>query len=1265
MLAVESQRKTSCLKPEYQCLPPESTSGIINRSLLWWLNSLFRVGLKGIISQDDLFELDSELKSDNVGRKLREAWEKRTHPEGRFTLTFTLWRALRRAFGSVVLPRLCLIGFTFGQPFLISKVLNVLVEADDAAYGMRAYGLIAATCLIYVGIAISSLLANHNLFRFITMFRGGMVSLIYERTLTLREGGVDDSSAVSLMSNDVDQIAFGLEELNEVWSRLIEIAIGVPLLTLKLGWVSVIPLVVVFLSSGGASMVAKLIGDRQKSWADATQRRVTITSSMLKDMKGLKMMGFTGIIDNIVQDERVRETVQMEAYGWINVWLNVVANVPEVIAPAATFGVYAIQAAMLGSETLNTVQAFTSLALIKLVSYPSTRLLAALPNLAASIGCLDRVQDFLLAEPRTDGRLCSELPHSLPGDGKAPIGKPSEAVIPMTDDELAIRIDGTSIRPAPGAENVLDNVSLNIMKGSLVMITGPVGCGKTTLLKAILGEVPCNEGTVYVHSKQMAYWSQSPWLQNVSIRQTICGTMEEKSIDEGWYETVLEACALTHDISRFSAGDQMVVGSRGISLSGGQQHRLALARAIYARPKIFILDDVLSALDKETEKYIVRRLFGDSGIFAQLGATVLMVTHATQYLHLARQIISISPEGRSLQTSPAPLKPMNVLVAVEDVPHFEQAERIPRNVATDLENVAISDEQKDLARQSGDIQVYKYYFKSIGIPKFLLFVSFCILFAFCGSFSGIWLKWWSQNEGRDIGLYLSVYFLLGFGYCVGNGGYGWAIEVVIGPDTGRKLHHILLQTVLKAPLSLFTGTETGSLLNRFSQDMSLIEKQLAIGVLCTFSNLIACVFEASLIVVGSPFITFTIPLFLLAVYLLQKVYLQTSRQLRVLDIETRTPVYSYFLETIEGLATIRGFGWEEKFKSGNHARLDNSQRPYYLLFCIQRWLALVLDLLIAAMAVLAVALALSLRKFTSPGLLGVSMNNILSFNVSLSQFMTGWTLLETSLGAIARLRDFEKETHVEAKEGEDFNPHEKWPSRGLIEFHNVAAAYDTASPALQGISFIITPGQKLAICGRTGSGKSTLLSTILRILDISSGIIKIDSLDLSTIPRTTIRERLITVPQHSIQIPGSIRLNIDPFGQRSDEDIISALTKVQLWSVMTDRGGLDAELQLDWLSKGQQQQLGLARAILRNSAVVLLDEVTSNIDANTARILKDVIKEEFKDSTVIIVAHRPETILDADVVAVLDSGTLVEFGVPSELMKKESRLKYLLEHVNR
>ena len=404
----------------------------------------------------------------------------------------------------------------------------------------------------------------------------------------------------------------------------------------------------------------------------------------------------------------------------------------------------------------------------------------------------------------------------------------------------------------------------------------------------------------------------------------------------------------------------------------------------------------------------------------------------------------------------------------------------------------------------------------------------------------------------------------------------------------------------------------------------------------------------------------TIPGLVLVVYLIQKVYLRTSRQLRFLDLETKSPLYSHFLETLEGLSTIRALGWQERFMKVFISRLDASQRPYYLLYCIQRWLILILGLLIGAMAVTVVALAINLQSTTNGGLLGIALNGILNFNTSLQGLMQFWTQVETSLGAIARLKSFEAATLPEDKPEETLIPNADWPTTGSIEFHNVSASYNLTIPALRDITLRISSGSGVGICGRTGSGKSSLFSALLRLLDLDSGSIKIDGIDLSTVPRELIRSRIIAIPQDPFILTGSVRLNLDPASTVPDVSLIAALTKTRLWGIIEARGGLDAEMNLQPLSQGQQQLFCLARAMLRTgSKILVLDEATSNVDAETDQLMQRVIREEFRECTVLTVAHRLNSIMESDQVAVMEGGRVVEFGNPKELMARPSAFREL------
>ncbi|KND90065.1 Multidrug resistance-associated protein 1 [Tolypocladium ophioglossoides CBS 100239] len=1277
LLLLETFEKRPYLMPPYRNLPLESTSGIISRSFLWWLNGTFQKGFRSLLSFDDLNVLDDSLTSAKLDETVGKAWGRRKQPERRLEFPLVVCRALWRPMLSIVLPRLFLIGFTFSQPFLIQRTLTLLTQPVDQSTTTYGYGLIGATGLIYVGMAVLKLHYNQRLNRFMTMFRGASVSLIYNRALLIQDGLYDESAAITLMSTDVDRITACLTELNECWARAVEVVLGFFLLALQLGWVCVVPIIIVVVSFFGARHIASQIGGSQKSWVDSVQKRIDITSSMLTGIRSIRMMGLGRLLTSVVQDLRVEETHKMAGFRWNIVWQNTVQNLPWALAPALTFVVYAAKA-----TSIDTTTAFTSLSIITLLTDPAAKLLSAIPSTAASIGCLDRVQKFLVASPKTDDRQVQ----GVSGVGIPPRRSASSNVEGIelssvksrgkstaSTRELAIALDGVDARPVGAADLVLRDITCEIPSGSITMVIGPVASGKSTLLKTILGEAVTERGSVTVAHRRIAFCSQSPWLPSTSIKQAICGPFrDDDGFDGEFYQAVVKACALEHDLAQLPEGDNTPLGSGSTVLSGGQKQRVALARALYARAEIMLLDDVISALDRNTQRTVVEGLFGPAGICKTLRSTVILATHASKFLNLQNCFLGVDTfeaeyltyadkvltleggkiehEGTYKQLSRGGL--VQGKAPALHVPKDTKPEPLAVNTEEKSLQVAEANEVSDLARQTGDRAVYQYYFKSVGWPKTLTFVGFTAVHIFAATFSQLWLKWWANDQQSQVSLFASIYVLLAVLNASGIFGYVWTMLIYITPSVARRLHFVLLKTVMRrAPQSFFSRTETGSILNRFSQDMSLIETQLATGALVTITNVFSAAGEAALIATGSAYMAATIPLLIIAVYALQHVYLRTSRQLRLLDLETRSPLYSHFLESLDGLTTIRAFAWEAESRKRSHKLLDVSQRPYYLLLCVQGWLNLVLDLIVAAEAIIVVGLSVGLRSFTSPGLLGISLNSILSFSGSLASVVGGWTLLETSLGSIARLRSLETEVHPEDN-GESEEPPSDWPSQGSIIFNGVTASHSTSAKAIRDISLHIRAGQKIGICGRTGSGKSSLVATLLGLLEVDAGAITIDGVDLASLSKEAIRERLVTVPLDSPILVGSVRFNVDPHGLHTDAAIRGALGRVGLWTALRDLGGLEAELTPFSLSHGQRQLLALSRAILRKGKIVLLDEPTSNVDSETDATIQGVLRQEFAACTILTVAHRIDTIFPgSDVIVVMDEGKIVEVGTPAELVE--------------
>ncbi|MCJ1308488.1 hypothetical protein MMC25_002141 [Agyrium rufum] len=1293
-------------------LSPEAKSGILNLSLFWWLNSLLRQGMRKILQYGDLYALRDDMKSELVYARFEHVWG-RTNKSKRRSLLFAVASAFKWSILAPVPARICLIGFNYSQPFLIQRIVDYVAQPETADSKNVGYGLIGATFFIYTGIAVSTGQYQYQIFRSITKVRGALVSTIYRKTLDLNSSTNAGSGAVTLMSTDTDRISKGMERVHEIWASSVETCIAIYLLKRQIGLASIAPLLIALLSGAANSQVTRLMPSRQKIWVQGVQKRVASTASMLSNMKCVKMMGMSDYFMGGLDAQRRQEMALSTKYRLLQTITYGVGNLPLQISAPAAFLIFVHTSGYNSALGLTASQSFTALSIIQLLTTPLAVVLTSAPLFTASLGCVDRVQSYLTTEGHHDDRLLSATRHVALQEDK---GYPNKAhEIPMkfltpsiqehssnTAEDILELETCTFGYPAPsGASFTLKEVQLKIIKGSYTMIVGDIGSGKTTLLKAILGETESSKGFVRLKSDGIAYCAQDPWLSYASLRGNIVGHVE---FDPVWYATVLRACALDDDIARLPGGDGTIIGSRGLLLSGGQRQRIALARAVYARKATMILDDVLSALDSNTESIVFERLLSADGIFRKYGTTVILATHAVHYLKHADHVVALGKEGLILEqgTFKALSSAGGYIQGLLTQARSQRTKELDKPVAEEQRHKIAgitNPPNKPLDVQSyGDTSVYAFYFRSIGFGIVLPWLSFVIISVFFARFSQIWLQWWTIDRGQRTAYYSSIYFLFGILSSAGLVTYiYWTLMIMI-PRSAIRLHWELLNSVIHAPLSFFILVDTGITLNRFSQDMSLLTGVLPGAALYTVLSLLQCAAQIALIAIGARYFATIVPLCLFVTYMVQKFYLYTSRRMRILDLEARSPLYTSFTETVEGLITIRAFGWQSHYEKQNLKLLDASQRPIYLLYCIQRWLNLVLDFIVAGLAIVLVTFAVELRGTTNAGLIGVALVNILGFSQSLSILISYYTALETSLGAVARTKEIVKELTPEDLPIENEDPPPNWPSAGEIRFENVTAAYtSTSPPILNDFPLHIKPGQKIGICGRTGSGKSSLLASLFRLLEIQSGKILIDDVDISHLPRQAVRSRLIAVPQDPFFLSeGSIRLNASPWttappsppppprsaskhevngttpGQEpestsvetgpSDKEIISALEKVSLWPLLLSRGAsLSTPLSSIPLSHGQQQLFCLARALLQAqhfssspsgcTPILLLDEATSGLDARTDDLMRGIVEREFRAYTVLTVAHRLGTIRGCDVVVVMDKGRVVECGEPGSLLE--------------
>ncbi|KAH1934205.1 hypothetical protein KXV48_005163 [Aspergillus fumigatus] len=1243
LLLILEERRKKGVASDSSALTQETKSGVWDRTFFIWLLPVFRRGFRGLLTIDNLAGVDAELQADVLYFKLSGSLKKydMTRPHALLQATF---HAFASSFLAGILPRLVLLALTFAQPFLVTATISYV--ENQGAHNRPAIGkaLIGAFALVYTGIAVATALYMRQAFRFILRVRGALDALIYRKTTRRRSPPTENErAAMTLMGTDVERIVTGLRDIHEMWASTVSIAIATWLLERQLSGACVVPLILAVAGFLATAWVASRSNTGQRRWIEKVQARLHTTAALLQNMKTIKMLGLTGVVGQFVESLRQAEIETSKGFRKLIIWQIVLSNGPNTIAPMVSFAVFSIIAAVKQDETLATSRAFTSLTLISLLTLPVYTLLQTLPALWQCLGCFDRIQEYCRAqvEPKDQGRLTD----SVEMYAQPPIPRP----------EAAITFKDATLGWASLEKPVLHDLNLRIPHGSTTVVSGRVGSGKSTLLAGILGEATCLSGSIHVSLTRVGYCSQTPWLVNDTVRNNIVGF---SAFDAERYAAVTWACALDEDLRHWPGGDAMIVGGGAMSLSGGQKQRVTLARAVYAQPELLLLDDIVSGLDLRTMEQITHRLLGPGGYLRRQQITVVLATHAEKLFAIADGVIHLKG-GHAYQDNPP---------AVDGLPVSRDSttdETVSPSAVVETRSVQTHTPQPE-QQKNGSWGVYRYYFAAAGLWTSAFFAGSILVSSFCGQFpnAALWLSWWSsandRNPNQHTGRYFGVYAGLSIGSLLALILACRALVISMISNSAMKLHSDLLHTATNAPLRLFQDTDPGELTNRFSQDMELIDMMLPLVAINTADSAGSCLVKLGILCAVSSYAALTAPFFILALWVLQRFYLHTSRQVRLRDIEAKAPLYSHLLETIDGLATIRAFRWTTDFETKNDRLTTRSQIPIYTLYCVQQWLQVVLDMMVAVLVVILIAVFVFWPGMYTPGSVGVALNIVITFSTGLASLIKNWTMMETSIGAVARVRAFVRDTEPEFPTPAPAMPPPGWPSAGAIEFRDVRATYrNDGPPALNSVSLQIPPGTKLAICGRSGSGKSSLILCFLRLLDIQQGTITVDGIHIATLDPASLRTRFGTVPQTPYFMPGSIRRNLDPHNTASDADIIRILQAMALWERVHALGGLTAELRdTDW-SAGEQQLLCLGRALLRRSRILLLDEATSSMDAATATSMQHVLEAECRDCTVLAVMHQLQHVERYHLVALMDAGRIVELDSPAALLARDSEFSRL------
>ncbi|KAL4784201.1 hypothetical protein BJX76DRAFT_232079 [Aspergillus varians] len=1177
-----------------------------------------------------------------------------------------------------------------------------------------------------------------------------------------------DSSAnigtiINLMAIDSFKVSEVGAYLHFLWASVpVQIIIAITLLYRLLGFSSFAGIIIMVLMLPVNLIIAKKFSKLQSQILKGTDARIHSTNEILQNIRIIKYFAWEERFQDIVNEKRRAElqALRFRYTLWAaaaTIWYGT-----PILITLASFFLYTV----VEGKRLTPSIAFPALSMFSLLRIPLDQLADMVAHVQESKVSLDRVDKYLNEDE-------------------------TEKYTQLADEEASeprIALDNATLTWATGKMSEsgdqdetfrLINIDVEFLIGKLNIIAGQTGSGKTSLLMALLGEMKVLEGRVHLPGgtanraelpvdtrtgliESVAYCAQEAWLVNDTIKENITFA---SPFDQNRYDAVIKACALERDLEILDAGDETLVGEKGIGLSGGQKQRISLARAVYSKARHILLDDCLSAVDSHTAKHLFKEALTGP---LMLNRTCILVTHnvalTAPYADLivaidngkitfkgrpedpgaakalGEELAKSRPGSRSSSTPAQSRRPSTSANDTNELPAANgTANGTP---GKPIKKSATSKSKLTEVKATGSIKwtTVKMYLLSMG-PWYYWIVAVLVftLQQFGSVSTNIWIRQWAnsystdkvdiENDGtyaamsnfkfpsfnvlgvpRTSGLapqlgtqavdsdndvsvayYLGIYALLGVLYlaisATREGVLFWG-----SLHASSAIHKRLLNTVMHAKFKFFDSTPLGQLMNRFSKDVEAIDQEVApvaIGMIHSLASVIMIVILISIItpgfLVAAVFIT-------MIYFALGAIYLNSSRDMKRMESVQRSPLYQQFGETLNGIVTIRAYGDGPRFLVDNHKRINNYNRPHIYLWAANRWLAFRVDITGALVSFVTATFILSNIGRIDAGAAGLSLTYAVTFTENVLWLVRLYSEVQQSMNSVERVKEYLEVEQEAPPVIEDSRPPADWPSQGSVQFSSYSTRYRAdLDPVLREVSFTVQSGEKVGIVGRTGAGKSSLALALFRGLEAETGKITIDGVDIGSIGLRDLREAITIVPQDPTLFTGTIRSNLDPFGHFTDEQIFTAIRRVHLIGsgtsgtatpvtastlTVTEQGlatpsetnaaagaivdnknifhSLETSVSESGsnLSQGQRQLLCLARALLKNPKVLMMDEATASIDYTTDAKIQETLRE-LRDNTIITIAHRLQTIIDYDKVLVLDHGRVVEFDHPWTLVNKE------------